>query len=161
MMFLSIGLLFHMFLSLCLQGMVSVAWINEELAKYPEYTKLLVEQAKQPTQGLEDVMKRTDTHAYSIVTAAKVRQEHMRNFVSSSLQLPNSSLHDLVRAVEIDSTTSLNDFVEKGILSKDYNASWRHQKMNPGRLACQLSLVHTLEAFLKSTHKNALIFEGE
>jgi GR25 family glycosyltransferase involved in LPS biosynthesis len=62
--------------------------------------------------------------------------------------------------VEISPTIPLDSFVRTGVLSKDYNATWRHQRMNHGRLACQLSLVHTLQLFLNSSNKYALIFEG-
>ena len=167
------------------------AWRNDEIAKYPKYMKLL-KHAGKTTLDLEEVLTTTKTHIYAIVTKARVRQDHMRDFITSSLQLPlpppplplpreshsgatesdsesesrapttQTQTHiDVVAAVEIGPEVSLHSFVEKQVLSRDYNATWRHQRMNRGRLACQLSLVHTLESFLNSSHKNALIFEGE
>mmetsp|Transcript_3779 Transcript_3779/g.6425 ORF Transcript_3779/g.6425 Transcript_3779/m.6425 type:complete len:355 (+) Transcript_3779:249-1313(+) len=140
-------------------------WQNEAFAKHPTYLKRLQTAAHTPV-SLHSALLRTRTHVYAIVTKAAVRQNHMRNFVTTALQLPfddtnHSSPFDLVAAVEISPQTPFHSFVLSGVLSWDYNATWRHQRMNRGRLACQLSLVHTLQLFLNSSHKHALIFEDD
>jgi hypothetical protein len=154
-------------------------WHNDALAKYPTQLKRLQTasaSAGSSSSMLLDAITRSHTHVYAIVTSAEARQNHMREFVTSVLQLPfppatadlssspsksfSSPHFDLVSAVEISPTIPLDSFVRTGVLSKDYNATWRHQRMNHGRLACQLSLVHTLQLFLNSSNKYALIFEG-
>ena len=79
----------------------------------------------------------------------------------SSFKNALSSTLEVVPAIELPSHSSLDAFVQSGVLSRDYNASWRHQRMNPGRLACQLSLVRALTSFLDSSMELALIFEGK
>lgn len=156
----ALALAFLLFFSV-LQENDSV-WHNAEIEKYPMYLQRL-QQTGQKTIDLEDTLTETKTHIYTIVTEAQVRQEHMRDFLATSLlpSLNRSSYFTQVAAVELSAEVPLYSFVARGVLSWDYNATWRHQRMNHGRLACQLSLVHTLELFLNSSHKNALIFEGK
>lgn len=149
------------------------AWQNAEISKYSEYLQQM-KVAAENMMSLHDALLRTKTHVYAIATRDQVRQNHMRDFMTSVLHLSfdnasstevndrDSTPHfaDLVQAVELSASAPLHEFVISGVLSRDYNASWRHQRVNPGRLACQLSLVRALELFLRSSHHSALVLEG-
>ncbi len=156
------------------QSPATGVWRNREIEKYKNYFQTL-KNAVSPVVDLEDTLQSTNTHIYAIVTKKLVRLNHVDRFLSSLLKLKDhdaittshlnkmtnsNSFFTIIPAVEINTDIPLVNYVHSGILSKDYNASWRHQRMNHGRLGCQLSLIQTLEIFLNSSHERALIFEG-
>jgi GR25 family glycosyltransferase involved in LPS biosynthesis len=109
---------------------------------------------------LSDLFDASSTHIYVISTDLR-RFNHMNNLLTNLLGLSDLTNH--VTFLDGTKSQSLNHvalmrMVRNGTLSMSYT---KRTAFRPSRIACQLSHIHALSTFLKSTHCQAIIFEDD
>jgi hypothetical protein len=109
---------------------------------------------------LKKVMKQNRIHAYVVRGNNEVRKTNTENFIGGMGLIKHGNV-DIIGGIYISSTESLQPYITSGILSPQYNAKGIHQRVNHGRLACQLSLVTVLQTFLNSSNSAAVVFEDD
>ena len=110
--------------------------------------------------SLNEIMTKYNVHGYMISGNNTLRQANVDFFITG-MGFKDFNTIDVIESVFIPTSEPLDTYVKIGYVHPHYKDKGVHQKVNHGRLGCQLSLVKALDTFLHSSHEIALIFEDD